>query len=201
MQVRKLRLRDVKALDQGHTASRWQSRDGNLGSSSLPIFPPLVCQIPGAPWCPGSSSSLHRPPQDWELLGGCSRVCHLRGFPDHLLLSTMGAASLDLSSKMMTRIHPPFPVPRVPAWCRGDPTAPGAGNSDLLSFVQEETEALGGEGDLFKVAQLVMAELGGAGRSSYPRPLKERLLSSPRTLGGEERALQGCLLPGNLSPQ
>lgn len=146
LQVRKLRLRDVKALDQGHTASRWQSRDGNLGSSSLPIFPPLVCQSPGAPWCPGSSSSLHRPLQDWELLGGCSQVCHLRGFPDHLLLSTVGAASLDLSSKMMTRIHPPFPVPRVPAWCRGFPTAPGAGNSDLLSFVQEETEAPGGEG-------------------------------------------------------
>lgn len=37
---------------------------------------------------------------------------------------------------------------------------------------------------MFEVAQLVVAELGGAGRSSYPRPLKEGLLSSQRTWGG-----------------
>lgn len=93
LQVRNLRLRDVKALDQGHTASRWQSRDGNSGSSSLPIFPLPPCQSPGAPQCPGGSSGLHLPPPHLELQKGCSRGCHLRGSPYHLLISTAGAAS------------------------------------------------------------------------------------------------------------
>lgn len=130
LQVRKLRLRDVKALDQGHTASRWQSRDGTRAADLSPSFRPLCVRMAvplSARAVPAVCICL---PQT-----GSSRGAALGSatFLDPHI--TAWAASLVLPSTPG--------VMRAPYLC--GITALAGGNSDLLYFAQEETEAPGGE--------------------------------------------------------
>ena len=114
----------MKALAQGHTATKQQSQGWNSGSSSLPdlscspgggVFPkscPLACPRPGVSpllaWSRLSAPASLTP--GWEHLEGCCQACHNLG-PRHLLLSTRGCpAGAQMNRMRDSNEIPPFTV-------------------------------------------------------------------------------------------